>query len=78
MKLIFYGRLADALGREIEFDIAEGVTVAELRSQLDQRFPGNGLAGGQIRTCIAGAVATDDETLRSDQPVELLPPVSGG
>ena len=78
MKLIFYGRLADSIGPEIELEVPEGAPVAELRSRLDQRFPGNGFADGRIRACVAGAVVGEDALLRSDQPIEILAPVSGG
>jgi molybdopterin converting factor small subunit len=78
MKVIFYGRFADAIAHEVDVDVPQQSTVAELRSLLDQLYPGLGLNGGHVRACVAGAIIGDDLRLSGDQPVEILAPVSGG
>ena len=78
MRVIFFGKLADLIAREIDFDIPSPCTVAELRAQLDRAFPNAGLADGRIRACISGAIVSDEVTLVPDRTVEILAPVSGG
>lgn len=78
MRVIFYGKLADAIAREVDFDLPSPVTVAELRAWLDHAFPGKGLGDRRVRACVAGTIVSDDAILPPDQPVEVLAPVSGG
>jgi molybdopterin converting factor small subunit len=78
MKVIFYGKLADAIAREVDVEVPTSCTVGDLRSRLDRAFPGNRLGDGRVRACIAGAIMTDDAIVPADQPVEFLAPVSGG
>lgn len=78
MRVIFYGRLADAIAREVTLDVQTSCTVAELRSRLDGAFPGNGLANGRVRACVAGMIVSDDAILEPVQTVEILAPLSGG
>lgn len=78
MKVIFFGKLADSISRQIDFDLAVPFTIGELRAQLDRAFPGRGLADGRVRACVDGVIVSDDATLAGEQPVEILAPVSGG
>lgn len=78
MKVIFYGRLADAIAREVEVEVPARCTAGELRARLDRVFPDNKLGDGRVRACVAGAIVTDEAILPPDQPVEILAPVSGG
>lgn len=78
MKVIFYGRLVDAIAREVEVEVSAPCTVGELRAWLDRAFPDNRLSDGRVRACVAGAIVTDDAILPADHPVEILAPVSGG
>jgi len=78
VKVIFYGKLAESISRQVEFDRPTACTVAEMRAELDRAFPGAGLANTRVRACVAGTIVSDDTILRPDQVVEILAPVSGG
>jgi molybdopterin converting factor small subunit len=78
MKVNFFGKLADSISRQIDFDLAVPCTVGELRAQLDRAFPGAGLADRRVRTCVAGAIVGDDMLVPQGETVEILAPVSGG
>ena len=78
MRVIFFGKLADSIAQQIDFNLPTPCTVGELRTQLDRAFPGAGLADPRVRACVSGVIVNDDAALRADQPVEILAPVSGG
>lgn len=80
MKILFYGRLAESIGRELELQMAAGCSVAELRRKLELNFPEAGatLANRRSRACVGDALVHDDYVLRSGDTVGFLPPVSGG
>ena len=78
MRVRFYGRLADSIAREIDFDAPAQCTVSELRTSLDRAFPDAGLSDSRVRACVAGAIVPNDHPLSADQLVEMLAPVSGG
>jgi molybdopterin converting factor small subunit len=78
MKVIFFGKFADSLGEEIDFELPSPCTVADFRAQLDRAFPGKGFADLRVRACIAGAITGDDALVSNDQAIEILAPVSGG
>lgn len=74
MKVLFFGRLADSLGREAEVDMpATGCTVAELRRRL-----GDDVSSPGIRACIDQAMVGEEERVLPHQEVAFLPPLSGG
>ena len=80
MKIVFYGRLAEAIASEIEIEAAEGCRVAELRAALAADHPAaaGALASACSRACLGDALVTDDQWIRPDDTVSFLPPVSGG
>lgn len=78
MRVNFFGKLADSISRQIDFDLAAPCTVGELRAQLDRAFPGAGLADRRVRACVAGAIVGDDTLVPQGEIVEILAPVSGG
>lgn len=78
MKIQLYGRLADAIGRQIEVEAAEGLSLAELRKQLVADHPQAAEPLGRSRAVIGRTLVADDYVLRDGDEVELLPPVSGG
>lgn len=79
MKVIFYGRLADLFGKEVEWDAAVG-SIAELRRALVGRCPESAavLTDGRSRACVAGQFVPDSHVLEGSEEVEFLAPVSGG
>ena len=80
MKVLFYGRLADALGPEAEINVPHGCTVAALRDRLIAEHPQAeaALRSKRARAFIGDTLVHDDQLLDPAQPVEFLPPVSGG
>lgn len=73
----FYGRLADAIGSEIEL-AAAGCSVAEVRTRLASEHPNAAGSLGRSRALIAGSVAADERLVGEADDLEFLPPVSGG
>lgn len=78
MKVLLYGALADALGKQVEIDVPTGCSIADLRRKLGRDHPHAVQELDRSRAIIGEiAVADDYQTVASDK-VEFLPPVSGG
>jgi molybdopterin converting factor small subunit len=80
MKIIFYGRLAETIGREADVEAASGSSVADVRRLLAAEHPAAAAALACRRSvaCVDGSVVRDDHVIAEDAQVEFLPPVSGG
>jgi molybdopterin converting factor small subunit len=80
MKVLFYGRLAEALGSELEVEAAAGCSVAELRDKVVAQHPHveGALRSKRARTCVGDTLVHDDYVLGAADTLEFLPPVSGG
>ena len=81
MKILFFGRLGERLGRELEIDPpADGWTVAELRESLCSRGEifREMLEDPGIRGCVDQAIVPEDTHVRPHQEVAFIPPLSGG
>jgi molybdopterin converting factor small subunit len=78
--LFLYGNLADAIGREVELDLAPGATVGEARRALAEQYPQLAaiLARGGFRGCIDDAIAGDDAMVPAEATLSFFPPLSGG
>jgi sulfur-carrier protein len=77
MKILFFGRLGESIGREIDLDLpAGGCTVAELRARLARAHPDLGAAG--VRACIDREIAPETALVLPAQEVAFIPPLSGG
>ncbi len=76
----FYGRLADTVAREIEMDMPEGCSVADLREALAARYPQAEiiLQSSRSRACVGDSLVGDDQLIANGETVEFMPPVSGG
>ncbi len=80
MKVLFYGRLAETIGPELEIDAPAGCSVAELRDRLIAEHPQaeQPLRARRALACVGDALVRDSYVLKSADSVEFLPPVSGG
>ena len=80
MKVLFYGRLADVIGPELDVSAPSGCSVSQLRDRLAADHPGaeQVLRSKRARTCIGDRLVHDDYMLNGADTVEFLPPVSGG
>lgn len=80
-KILFFGRLSDQFGREIEVDLPPaGCTVAELRALIGGRAPaaGEALLEPCVKVCVDQAIVADSAYVRPGQEIAFLPPLSGG
>lgn len=80
MKVLFYGRLAEMIGPELELDAIPGSSVSELRKRLVADHPNAGevLRNRRSRACVSGALVWEDYVPEVADTVEFLSPVSGG
>lgn len=78
MKVLFYGRLADAIGRDIEIESGGACSVAELRRRVAASHPDAADALSRSRAVVASALVGDEHVIAPADQVEFLPPVSGG
>ena len=81
MTILFFGKLADRVGREVAHDIPpDGCTVAELRRSLAAALPGIAdlLDQGTTRACIDQQLAREEARIRPGQEIAFVPPLSGG
>lgn len=80
LKITFYGRLADLVGRELELMLEEPCTIARLRHRIAASFPAAAglLEDRRVRACIRDELVPDDYRVRPADAVEFLAPVSGG
>ena len=79
MKIHFYGRLAESLGRDIEIVLSDHCSIADLRERLAVEYPqaANAL-GHRARALVGDIVVADSHIVRPGDSVEFFPPVSGG
>jgi molybdopterin converting factor small subunit len=80
VKVAFYGRLAEAVGSELEIEMSSGCSIAELRSKVIAEHPQaeEMLSNKRARACVGDAIVHDSYVLDAADRVEFLPPVSGG
>jgi molybdopterin converting factor small subunit len=81
VKVIFFGRLGDLIGRETELDPrCEPATIQELREQLAALHPHAAaeLLSGSLRACVGDSVVPDEHRIGRGATVEFFPPLSGG
>lgn len=80
MRILFYGRLAEAIGPELELDVQGASSIAAIRERLATEHPAASqtLRNSRALSCVDGMVVRDDHRVAADQQVEFLPPLSGG
>ena len=80
MRVLFHGRLAEAIGPELDVDGPSACSVAELRDRLVSEHPEirDVLRGKRARACVGDKFVNDDYRLAPGDTIEFLPPVSGG
>ena len=81
MKIGFFGRLAERMGREIDLDSAPSDrSVADVRRRLADLYPESAgdFASRTVRACVDDAIVPDSHVVRPGQRIEFLPPLSGG
>ena len=80
MRILFFGKLRDALGDESEVPAEEGETVAELRRRLALLHPSasRDLLNPGVRACVDDTIVAEDFVVAGKNCVEFFPPLSGG
>ena len=80
MKVLFYGRLADLLGSELDVSASLGCSVAELRERIADQHPAAAAAlrNTRVRACIDDTIVSETHRVAPGGQVEFFPPVSGG
>lgn len=81
MKILFFGQLGDAIGREVHVQAPdEGCTVAELRALLANSYPEAqaSLGNKRARACVKDVIVDEQFRLDPQAEVEFFPPLSGG
>ena len=77
----YFASLREALGAGEELDVAEGSTLAALRTQLVARGGKHAeVLGGQrpVRCALNQTMAADTALLQAGAEVAFFPPVTGG
>jgi molybdopterin converting factor subunit 1 len=79
VKVLFFATLKDKAGtRQIELDLPPGITIAQLKVMVAEKFPG---LNGILSHCLASInhhYCADDNEIPVDAEVAFFPPVSGG
>lgn len=78
MKVLLYGRLAEAIGAQVELAVAAGCSVGEVRSRLAAGHPAVADTLGRSRAFLAHSFVADEQIVGDSDQIEFLPPVSGG
>ena len=79
MKVRFYGRLAEILGKEIEVQEAGTQTIAGLRATLAALHPEASVdLRGRTTACMNDVIVNDQSSIGEADIVEFFPPLSGG
>lgn len=78
MRILLYGRLADAIDRQVELDARAGSTVDQIRAQLKRAYPAAAAALAQSRAVIGDEAVENSRVPGPNDTLEFLPPVCGG
>lgn len=80
MEILFYGRLATAVGERVDIELPTGQSVRELREALAERYPeiAEQLRSRRVRACIGDSIVQDTYLVAPGERIEFFPPVSGG
>ncbi len=79
VKVLAFAGAADVVGAaEVNVELAEACTAAELMERICARFPGLGPHRRSLRMAINGVYAAEAELVRPGDEIALIPPVAGG
>jgi len=79
IRLVAFATAREALGgRELELEVPNGSTVADLASLLRAEYPDLATIWPRLAVAVDGELAQPQTELQDDSEVALLPPVSGG
>ena len=79
VRVQLFAGLRDLLGQpQVELDLPQGATIAQLRDQLVQEYPALGPFLPTLVCAVHEEYVPSDYELREGEEVALIPPVSGG
>jgi sulfur-carrier protein len=80
VKVHFYGRLAEAIGPEVDIDPSGDRSVDQLREMLCSSYPQAAvtLANRRSRVCVNDALVDESYVIQPTDRLDFLSPVSGG
>jgi molybdopterin converting factor small subunit len=80
MKILFFGKLRDTLGDQVELRPETGETVAGLRQRLAALHSGaaDAILDRGVRACIGDEIVGETALVDEAHEVEFFPPLSGG
>ena len=79
VRVRLFAGLAEALGRrEVEMEVPQGATLAQLYRELCAAFPPLAAYAERLLFAVNADYALPDRHLKEGDEVALIPPVSGG
>jgi len=78
LRIRLYGRLADAIGREVVLAAPLPCSVGDVRQRLAANHAAAAGVLERSRALIAGSFVSDEQSTADIDLIEFLPPVSGG
>ena len=79
VSLLLFAALREAIGaRSLDFEIADGATVADLKRRVSAAFPASAALIDRTAVAVDDEYVSSEERLRDGTSVALIPPVSGG
>jgi MoaE-MoaD fusion protein len=79
ISVLFFASLRDLTGtKEVQLELPEGATIADLKEKLVERFPGLKPAMNSALVSVDREFGFDEEAIPAQAEVALFPPVSGG
>ncbi len=81
MRVVFYGKLADLMGRERDATLdlaAETVAAVIRRLAADEAAFAAALASMRVRYAVNDVMAAPETTVKTGDEIAVLPPFSGG
>jgi molybdopterin converting factor subunit 1 len=74
-----FARLADLAGtREVELDLGEGLTAADVLPLLARHYPALAGFDASLMYAVNSEYADPSQPIRDGDEIALIPPVSGG
>ncbi len=77
IQVLFFGITRDIIGKGfVNFDVSESTSVYDLKQQLKEQH--NELNNYEFSVAVNEAYAEENQLLKDNDVVALIPPVSGG
>lgn len=79
VNVLFFATIRSLIGKkELEIEVPEGTTVAELKAVLGEKYPEADQALSTMLTSVNREFSSDETELSEDAEVAFFPHVSGG